>query len=436
MMIDTELKLSTRSGRIRGRRKAEGVFCCIASILILTSVLATATATTSATAASNPNTATASVSVSVSRVEVIDAVMAYMRATYLGEETKHLEKEELGKLACIYLFHGRYPRTITTATGENVTIYKPLRRLVVLNTDIAEAIRVLGARGRIVGISDTIAKKSDYLPVISKKPVVGTWKEIDPEAVLRLEPDAVFAYGRWPGPEYIEDKLPSTITVIRLDFFKPEELREGMKTLGYLLEEEANASKYLNWHDEYVREIEDKVSAIPEDEKPVVFLDKSNVDSICERKTYSKGTAMHQLCELAGGRNMAVIAELEGSYPAIETEKILEQNPDVIVGLSRKGGYRTDDESGLEEEYKRIVELPGFNNIRAVADERVYLIDGSIAFGSAYPVGLAYMAKWLHPDLLKDLDPQAIHQEYIDKFCGMDFNVRRHGVFVYPVSAS
>ncbi len=435
-MIDTELKLSTRSGRIRGRRKAKGVFCCIASILILTSVLATATATatTSATAASNPNTATASVS--VSRVEVIDAVMAYMRATYLGEETKHLEKEELGKLACIYFFHGRYPRTITTATGENVTIYKPLRRLVVLNTDIAEAIRVLGARGRIVGISDTIAKRSDYFPVISKKPVVGTWKEIDPEAVLRLEPDAVFAYGRWPGPEYIEDKLPSPITVIRLDFFKPEELREGMKTLGYLLEEEANASKYLNWHDKYVREIEDKVSAIPEDEKPVVFLDKSNVDSICERKTYSKGTAMHQLCELAGGRNMAVIAELEGSYPAIETEKILEQNPDVIVGLSRKGGYRTDDESGLEEEYKRIVELPGFNNIRAVADERVYLIDGSIAFGSAYPVGLAYMAKWLHPDLLKDLDPQAIHQEYIDKFCGMDFNVRRHGVFVYPVSAS
>ncbi|MCW7072984.1 MAG: ABC transporter substrate-binding protein [Methanophagales archaeon] len=435
-MIDTELKLSTRRGRIRGRRKAEGVFCCIASILILTSVLATATATatTSATAASNPNTATASVS--VSRVEVIDAVMAYMRATYLGEETKHLEKEELGKLACIYFFHGRYPRTITTATGENVTIYKPLRRLVVLNTDIAEAIRVLGARGRIVGISDTIAKRSDYFPVISKKPVVGTWKEIDPEAVLRLEPDAVFAYGRWPGPEYIEDKLPSTITVIRLDFFKPEELREGMKTLGYLLEEEANASKYLNWHDKYVREIEDKVSAIPEDEKPVVFLDKSNVDSISERKTYSKGTAMHQLCELAGGRNIAVIAELEGSYPAIETEKILEQNPDVIVGLSRKGGYRIDDESGLEEEYKRIVELPGFNNIRAVADERVYLIDGSIAFGSAYPVGLAYMAKWLHPDLLKDLDPQAIHQEYIDKFCGMDFNVRRHGVFVYPVSAS
>ena len=415
-------------------------------ILILTSVLVTvavmATVIATATAALNDSTAGIDIgtgSVSVSRAEVIDAVMAYMRATYLGEDVEHPRKRELCELACIYFYHGRYPRTITTATGENVTIYKPLKRIVVLNTDIAEAIRVLGARDRIVGISDTIAKRSDYFPVISNKcnkTVVGTWKEIDPEAVLRLEPDAVFAYGRWPGPEYIEDKLPSTITVIRLDFFKPEELRDGMETLGYLLEEEANASKYLNWHDEYVRKIETKVSAIPEDEKPVVFLDKSNVDSVNERKTYSEGTAMHQLCELAGGKNMAVIAELEGSYPTIETEKILEQAPDVIVGLSRKGGYRTDDESGLEEEYKRIVELPGFNNIRAVADERVYLMDGSIAFGTVYPVGLAYMAKWLHPDLFKDLDPQAIHQEYIDKFCGMDFNVRRHGVFVYPVSAS
>ena len=418
-MIETGLRLSTRM-----RRRI------LTSVLVTVAVMATVIAT--ATAASNASTAGIDTgSVSVSRAEVIDAVMAYMRATYLGEDVEHPGKRGLCELACIYFYHGRYPRTITTATGENVTIYKPLRKIVVLNTDIAEAIRVLGARNRIVGISDTIAERSDYFPVISNKSVVGTWKEIDPEAVLRLEPDAVFAYGRWPGPEYIEDKIP-TITVIRLDFFKPEELRQGMETLGYLLEEEANASKYLNWHDEYVSEIETKVSAIPEYEKPVVFLDKSNVDSISERKTYSRGTAMHQLCELAGGRNMAVIAELEGSYPAIETEKILEQDPDVIVGLSRKGGYRTDDESGLEEEYKRIVELPGFNNITAVTEGRVYLMDGSIAFGTVYPVGLAYMAKWLHPDLFKDLDPQAIHQEYIDKFCGIDFNVHKHGVFVYP----
>ncbi len=409
--------------------KREGLFYCLLLILILTPVVIIATATTTAAAVNMQNTDGMNV---VSRTEVIEAVMAYMKATYLGEEVDYPEKGELRKVACSHFYQGRYPRIIRTATGENVTIYKPLKRIIVLNTDIAEAIRVLGADDRIVGISDTIAKRTDFFPTISKKPVVGGWREIEPEAVLQLEPDAVFAYGTWPGPEYIEDKLPPSITVIRLDFFKPEELREGMKTFGYLLEEEANASKYLEWHDKYVGEIEDTVSEIPEDEKPKVFLDKSGVDSISERKTYSEGTGMHQLCKLAGGSNMAIMAELVGTYPAVETEKILEEDPDVIVGLSRKGGYKTDDETEIEEEYKRVIGLPGFGNVTAVECGRVYLMDGSIAFGSVYPVGLAYMAKWFYPEKFEDLDPQAIHQEYVDKFCGIDFDVTKQGVFVYP----
>jgi len=399
------------------------------SAITIASTCVVANAATTAVNMQNPDGMNVA---SVSRTEVIEAVMTYMRATYLGEGIEYPEKEELRKIACNYFYQGRYPRTIRTATGENVTIYKPLKRIIVLNTDIAEVIRVLGADDRIVGISDTIAKRTDFFPVMSKKPVVGGWREIEPEAVLQLEPDAVFAYGTWPGPEYIEEKLPPSITVIRLDFFKPVELREGMETFGYLLEEEANANKYLDWHDKYVREIRDKVSEIPEDEKPEVFLDKSGVDSISERKTYSRGTGMHQLCELAGGNNMAITAGLMGTYPTVETEKILEQDPDVIVGLSRAGGYTTDDETEIEEEYKGIIALPGFGNVTAVERGRVYLMDGSIAFGSVYPVGLAYMAKWFYPEEFEDLDPQAIHQEYVDKFCGIDFDVTKHGVFVYP----
>jgi len=310
----------------------------------------------------------------------------------------------------------------------NIAIYTPLKRIVVLNTDVAEAIRALGAKDRIVGITDTVEKQTIFFPDISKKPVVGGWKEIDIEVVIRLEPNAVFAYKEWPGPEYLEDKLPPSIEVIRMDFYKPETLRDEMNTLGYLLDEEENASKYLEWHDKYVNEIEDKVSGIPEDEKPKVFLDKSNVESIHERKTYSEGTGMHQLCEKAGGKNIA--ADLEAAYPTVELEWILEQKPEVIVGLSRKGGYETDNESGVEEEYERIIELPGFDNITAVEDERVYLMDSSVPFAPGYPICLANMAKWFYPDEFEDLDPQAIHQEYVNKFCGIDYDVTKHGVFV------
>jgi hypothetical protein len=29
------------------------------------------------------------------------------------------------------------------------------------------------------------------------------------------------------------------------------------------------------------------------------------------------------------------------------------------------------------------------------------------------------MAKWFYPDEFEDLDLQSIHQEYVDKFCGI-----------------
>ena len=357
-------------------------------------------------------------------------LLGFSSAAYLGGLVKHIDIEVDELEGGTHIYTG-YPRNITDAAGRNVTIDKPLERIVVLNTDVAEAIRALGAEDRIVGISDTVTKGTVFFPGISKKEVVGGWKEIDPEAVLRLDADAVFAYGRWPGPEYIEDKLPPTITVVRLDFYKPETLRDEMLKLGYLLDEEENASEYIKWHDKYVEEIEDKVSGIAEGDKPKGFLDKSGEQSTKVRKTYSgKSGGISTLCELAGGRNIA--AELEAAYPEVELEWILKQNPEIIVGLTNRGGYETDDDSEVEDEYKRVVELPGFDNVPAVEDNRVYLIGNSVPFAPGYPIGLAYMAKWLYPEEFADLDPQAIHQEYVDKFCGINFDVTERGVFVYP----
>ena len=42
------------------------------------------------------------------------------------------------------------------------------------------------------------------------------------------------------------------------------------------------------------------------------------------------------------------------------------------------------------------------------------------------------MAKWFHPDLFKDLDPEAIHQEYLTRFQNLDYDLDKNGVFVYP----
>jgi len=47
-------------------------------------------------------------------------------------------------------------------------------------------------------------------------------------------------------------------------------------------------------------------------------------------------------------------------------------------------------------------------------------------------IQVAYMAKWFHPELFEDLDPKAIHQEYLTRFQGLDIDLDKKGVFVYP----
>ena len=44
------------------------------------------------------------------------------------------------------------------------------------------------------------------------------------------------------------------------------------------------------------------------------------------------------------------------------------------------------------------------------------------------------MAKWFHPELFEDLDPQAIHQEFLTEFQRLDYDLDERGVFVYPES--
>jgi len=359
----------------------------------------------------------------ITRGELASAICSYM----LGGGA--LQIEELRDAAHVYAYWNGKPRTITDSAKRTVTIYKPLRRMVVLNTDFLEAIVVLNASERVVGVSETIRRSTRFFPELSKLDNVGKWNKPDIEAIIALNPDAVGAFARSPKPEYLEDNLPPTITVIRLDYFKAGTLREEMKELGYLLNEEDNAKRYLEWHDKYVESIKEKVSGIPAENRTRVFIE-SGGGRVFGRRAFSTGTGMHDLVVVAGGINIA-----EGHverYADVATEWILTQRPDVIVGISFRGGYETDDCPELKADFEEIMALPGFKEtVPAVINKRVHIISNAFAFAPQYPAALATMAEWLYPDLF-ELDPRAIQQEYIDKFMGIDYNVYEQGVFVYP----
>ncbi|MDD4093782.1 MAG: hypothetical protein PHF94_04110, partial [Methanothrix sp.] len=124
-----------------------------------------------------------------------------------------------------------------------------------------------------------------------------------------------------------------------------------------------------------------------------------------------------------------------GSMLDIEPEFVIRENPKYIfkgVG-SWDSGYDIDDPSKMAAFHEQVTNRTELSNIDAIKDDNVYCMSFWILSGAGNNIiGTAYLAKLFYPDLFKDIDPEAIHQEYVDTFCHIDFDVKKNGTFVYP----
>ena len=307
------------------------------------------------------------------------------------------------------------------------TVDKPLDRVVGVFSYHDQAMRILGAEERIVGVDESVKERPTFFPELSKRPSIGGWGGYDFEAVLTLEPDVVIICTRQWTPD-LEDKFEKDLGIQAIVIMprNPDTLKQEMMKLGYVFNEEENARKYVEWYDDLEGELEETYSMIPEDERPRVFLEDHSGSTATARRI--SGHIMEW--KEAGGINIAADL-LSAEHKTADLEWIIEQNPDVIVGMDHLGEYETDDDSMAKAYYDEILGLPGFGNVNAVKNGRVHIISPELTRSCADPVGTAYLGKWFYPDI--DMDPQAIHQEYMDEFCsGLNFDVYEHGVFVYP----
>jgi iron complex transport system substrate-binding protein len=229
---------------------------------------------------------------------------------------------------------------------------------------------------------------------MSKLPDVGgVWGAgIDIEALLNLNPDIVLTYSGFPSTETLEDKLKETdISVIRLDFIIPTTIEENFLKIGYILDKKEEAKEFIDWHNEYMDKIQDRTDGLSEDDKPRVYIEADWGNFV----SFSKTTTPGELCTMAGGINIAV--------------------------------------TGIKAKREEMVNRPGWDNIAAVKNGKFYMITMEFRDAPQICVMGAYMAKWFHPDLFEDIDPQSIHQEYLDRFHkDLNFDVYEHGVFAYP----
>lgn len=333
-----------------------------------------------------------------------------------------------------------FPMTITDSAGRDVIIPMPVQRIIVLNTDAAEALTILGAANKVVGIVDTIQMKTEYFPELSNKQYVGKFSGPDYEMIGEIAkegdtivpdilvigyPDANKPYG---AAEVAKNLAAfKNITMIGLDFDDPETISEVMTKLGTILGKEKEAKNYLDWHAEKRSQVE---QAVTDMQRPRVYYELSSTGGIGALQTYGTEDGLNNLGRIAGGINIA--GNLKEQNPKVNWEWVCSQNPDIIikvkiqVPLGWENGP-SKDTIDLENLQNEILDRPGSKNINAVKNNRVYTLYRGMCYGTDNFVGMTYLAKLFHPEA--DLNPDEVYGEYLKK---IDLEMPEDRIFFYP----
>ena len=327
--------------------------------------------------------------------------------------------------------------TVEDDFGEAVTLRLPIEDFTYHghNAFVYETLRAIGVADRIVGITDRFVKEGSYqysekfFPELIGLTNIGLLKSPDYEVINELKPGAVIT----DEERYLDrEKLPD-IPVIALDV-KPAQFTENTRKYGYIFGKIEEAGEYISWRNGLEDEIKERTAGLSDDEKPLVYLGyyKPGTTSCA---VYGKDHHRSYPVHVAGGANLG--DEISGSVSlTVDPEWIIERNPDVVILLIsslQQVGYDVDDPSDLAALREEFMNRPEFAAVNAAQTGDVYVVTFPmmIVGGGSSILASAYYAKWLQPDAFEDMDPQAVHQEYLDRFQTIDFDVKEHGVFVY-----
>jgi iron complex transport system substrate-binding protein len=261
---------------------------------------------------------------------------------------------------------------------------------------------------------------------------VGSGWSPDIEKILSLEPDVVMLHPTG-GPFDTEPTLStleaSGVAVLCIKCQTPEIHREEVTKLGYIFNRREEAESYLDWYENLLSSVEEIVDDIPEEERVKVYFEGY--------KPYTTYPA-YSYIEESGG--IDIFAGATGGE--IDAEAVVDQNPDVILKVAYPGGgYHLEADNNTELKLLRdeIMDRPELQEVKAVKDGRVHVITSYLLTYMPHCSNLecfqvAYQAKWFYPELFEDLDPKAVHQEYLTRFQRWDYDQNDKGVFVYPSS--
>ncbi|MGC4028568.1 MAG: ABC transporter substrate-binding protein [Steroidobacteraceae bacterium] len=329
------------------------------------------------------------------------------------------------------------PASLVDLRERTVSLSKPVRRiaiddgryLIALSLLLEDPVKGLAAWPRDVNrIGETThALLLQRFPALRTVPrVASSADNFNLEAMLAAAPDvAVVSMGSGPSQAQVAQLEAAGIRVVFIDFFtRPFANQErSLRILGQLTGRQAQAERFIAFREERLERISSRIAGLPPQDRPTVFLEAHAGGSGDCCNSPGRGNVGDYI-EFVGGANIGADV-LKGAFGKLNKEYVISRNPHVYIAtggphLAASGGLvlgQGYDAATARASLARVAARQGISQLGAVKSGRTHGLAHQLINSPIDIVVIEAFAKWIHPELFADVDPQqtldAINREFL-----------------------
>ncbi|PZR12556.1 MAG: ABC transporter substrate-binding protein [Azospirillum brasilense] len=332
---------------------------------------------------------------------------------------------------------------IRDIAGRDVRLAGPARRMILgegRQMYLVAALETADPFARVVGWRDDF-RKADldgygaYLrryPQIERLPTFGGAKEgtFDVEQAIGLKPDVVVmnleSKPATDGQGLIEKLGAVGIPVVFIDFRERpfEHAERSIAIMGQVMGLEARAGELIAFRRAEMEKVTGRLAGFAGHRPRVMVERAAGYDETCCMSFGDENFG--RMVTVAGGENIASRL-IPGTFGVINPEQVIAAEPEVVVVTGSNWVlYAPDgqwvgvgpgaDPAQARAKLARLMERPAYRTQAAVRARRVHAIWHQF-YDSPYQfVAVQALAKWLHPELFADLDPDATFRAFHERF--------------------
>lgn len=321
--------------------------------------------------------------------------------------------------------------TVTDQFGREVTISRPVERILCMQHHTLDIIFELQAQDKVVGVmkswEDLLGSyAADVFPEIRTLPVPGEMAEYNMEEVLALKPDVIFASNQLPKNTisqleeldipvvvitlYIADREQAS--TIRPELVNPDQaytegLKQAIEIIAKITDKEERGAELWDYVINNRKIVAKYLAKVPEDKRIRTYMANKGM---C---TYGTGKYVGVAMEKAGAKN---VAETIKGYQRVTIEQVAEWNPEIIFVQSRYA----------DEVLKDINTDERWGSIDAIKNDRLLIApDYTKPWGNPAPESIAlgelWLAKTLYPETFKIVNLDEMVAYFYSHFYGIEY---------------